>query len=330
MLFVDSIYPRLNVAPRFHMREGAGSPWWSPSHLAGLLLAATCLCLLDSATAEAHEFWLTGGVDSEDGRMHIEARVGEGLHGEPVRFSAFHVERLVHAEGSEPIDLKQQAEHGTRSFGCLSNDASGVVVYQSRFSSHELAVSDFRDYLETDGLESVIPSLESWSEGRPVRERYRRVAALWLGGENWGRGATAPESNPLDVGSERTSTQNANRSGPERSVLEPGVLPVEVVPTTDPSEPANTSVAFQVIASGHVQSDVLVRAWCRPSEPGEDWTEGELETPLWRGRTDLDGFVEIPVDRAGEWMISAVVIEKSSSPNSDWDSNWGSLTFFRE
>lgn len=44
-------------------------------------------------------------------------------------------------------------------------------------------------------------------------------------------------------------------------------------------------------------------------------------------RTDVRGQVACPIERAGEWLVSLVHMERSRESGADWRSHWSSLTF---
>ncbi len=282
------------------------SAWSGRSGPSGWIAAGLVMLSTLVTSADAHEFWLHASQTEPDSdRLTVSAFVGEGLKGEPVRYSDFLADRLA-IVGTEAVDLRPRAGHGKWQFAELGPAESGWVLYESRFSEHEMQRDDFVEYLHTDGLEAILPDVDD--TGKRVRERYRRSAKLWTGGP-----------------SERTTELG------EQIVTEPAGLAMEIVPAKDPVETTG-EVTFRVDYLGRPLAGCLVRAWSAEdaSTVKSPSDRPQLaEVPIWRGRTNEHGEIVLPLDRRGEWMIAAVHIVPSESSDHDWDSTWSSLSFLR-
>jgi uncharacterized GH25 family protein len=164
-----------------------------------------------------------------------------------------------------------------------------VLGYSSNPSSVELTAEKFNQYLADEGLDSVAAERTRRKETQAkVRERFSRCAkSLVLVGSV----DTANDRNlgfTLELVAERNPY--ALRDGQD--------LPVRLTYENRPLAGA------------------LVVAFNRKN-PSEKLT----------ARTDRDGRVRLPLRAGGLWLIKAVHMVPSVTPDADWNSYWASLTF---
>ncbi|MEO5987783.1 MAG: DUF4198 domain-containing protein [Candidatus Eisenbacteria bacterium] len=261
--------------------------------------------LLLATPAAAHEFWLaplryqatTGDT------LVVRAFVGTGFKGETKPLAARRVVRLE-ARTTRQIDMRGLGVNGSEDYARLVlPDAGGAsVAYQSDFATIELPGAQFDAYLRLEGLEGPRRERErTKSTAKPGRERYARCCRTWIRGSDLTRA-----TDPLG-------------------------LALEVLPSADPT--LLKRAPFRVLLHGRPLAGALVRAWNRPldanNRPFDVATRDSLG-PVYQGRTHADGTVTLPVDRAGEWLVSCVHMAPSESRvEADWQSLWASFTFAR-
>lgn len=269
-----------------------------------LVLSTTSVLLLATPVA-AHEFWLaplqfhatTGDT------VVVRAYVGTGHRGETKPLAARRVVRLE-AQTTRRMDMKGIGINGSDDYARLVlPDAGGAsVAYQSDFAKIEMPGAEFDAYLRLEGLEGPRRERErTRTNSKPGRERYARCCRTWIRGSDLTR-ATQP------IG-----------------------LTLEVLPSADPT--VLKRAPFRVLLRGRPLAGALVRAWNRPldshNRPFDVATRDSLG-PVYQGRTNADGSLTIPVESAGEWLVSCVHMEPSESrTEADWQSLWASFTFAR-
>jgi uncharacterized GH25 family protein len=155
-----------------------------------------------------------------------------------------------------------------------------------------LAADKFHAYLHDEGMDWVIRRREAaGTAATPGRERFRRSAKalLRVGGRS-------------DGASMRETGQR-----------------IEITPLEDPlARSAGATLRFQLRFNGQPCPGVLVKAWHK---------QGRQITTI-RGTTDARGRFELTLPFAGPWMLNAVhMVAATGSPQVDWDSFWGSLSF---
>lgn len=283
------------------------------------------LAFLLAPSVAAHQFWLAPAIlpDAESDPVRIHAFVGEGLRGDPVRYSApytdsfsLHTAAASGAAGDArpcTLDLAARATNGDATFARLDCSAEVLVSFVSHFTTHEMEAGAFLDYLQEEGLPVPAPWATETAHGL-VRERYRRSAKLYLPGtgDPSGRGGVA----------------GAIGSSPRVDPCTPLGLPLEIVPLTDPAR--GGPIRFAVQSEGAPVASARVRAWRSPDARVVPSARSEdAAIPRFEGTTDAEGTVVVPVDANGAWLLAVVQLIPSQDPTADWESTWASLSFFR-
>lgn len=243
----------------------------------------------------AHDFWIepTDFVPATGDRVPLVLRVGEDLSGDRLPYISdwFSDYRVVGPGGSRPVDGRM----GDDPAGSFEAEQSGIHVigYRSTRDFVELEPEKFRSYLEDEGLEGIIAlRIERGESGRPAREYYSRCAKSLVAA---GDGEPA-DSFSTGLGYTLEILPEANPYG-----LSPGdILSLRVIYRNEPIE------------------GILVQGFTA-SAPADKVT----------GRTDANGRVALPLERAGLWLLKAVhMIETPADvEGAEWESFWASLTF---
>ena len=259
-------------------------------------------------SAMAHEYWIApSSYTATPGKpIAIGAMAGTGFRGEWKPWSPTHGLRLM-VRGAKMLDLSRLADPGETTWARFSpsDDNGALVAYVSDFTPITLDADLFDRYLADEGLRRAAAARASarahGAAPVPGRERYRRCAKAWLAGADAERATT-----PLG-------------------------LPREIVPASVPG--ASASVAIRVLRDGRPLPGALVKAWHSPLAAGGaslDGADRDSAAVAFRGVTDAQGALRMPVAERGEWLVSAVdMVPSADRAAADWESTWASLTFAR-
>jgi hypothetical protein len=158
----------------------------------------------------------------------------------------------------------------------------------------KLSASDFKSYLEHEGLVDVIKKREKDGISHlPARERYsKHVKAI------------------LQVSDVLTDHYESSVD-----------YPIEFIPLENPySLSVGDSISFKLLLQGKSLPDQVVHYSCR-SFPGSNLRE-ESST-----RTDEKGILRILLDKTGKWYIATIHMTEGQEEQLDYESNWATLTF---
>jgi hypothetical protein len=244
----------------------------------------------------AHDFWIEpSSFEVKVGdpiRVHL--RVGERFVGDAVVRNESRIERFVVAGPGE--DRPVIGREGMDPAGLLRLDAPGIwyVGYSSKPSSVQLAPAAFELYLREEGLESIIEQRAARNEsGLPGREQFSRSVKSLL------------RAGPADP------------RGYDRVLG----LPLEFVPAADPLACRDGQLPLLLLFGSHPLPGALVVAYRKDAGTRRESTEA------FRGRTDADGRVVLPVG-PGQWLVKAVHMRRAApGSGADWHSVWTALTF---
>lgn len=250
-----------------------------------------------SLSALAHEFWIDTSppAPAAGAPVSMTLRVGEFYTGELVGITSAHAVSLHALSAGMDDDLTSKVPTGSMLPALrlsFARAGSHLLAYESHPSQVVLAADKFHAYLHDEGLDWVIRQREAaGTAATPGRERFRRSAKalLKVGGES-------------DGASTRVTGQR-----------------MEIIPLEDPLARApGATLRFQLRFEGQPRPGVLVKAWHKQG--------GQITTI--RSTSDAQGQFELTLPFAGRWMLSAVhMVPATGSPEVDWDSFWGSLSF---
>ena len=203
-----------------------------------------------------------------------------------------HDAKLVSAKGSEPVRNLHVA--GKETLGDVVVPAGGslqlaVATVPNLIS---LDAGKFLEYLKEEGLAEVIAwRVKHGETDKPGRERYTKFAKSLL-----------------------------NTDAGDSFFAQPLGFPIEILPLVNPSklhrgDKLPVKVMFRGSAAAGFQIEAA-RAF-----------NGNSQTTVI-GRTGKDGRIDVPIDRAGQWRLHSLHMERCADPQAaDWESFWASLTF---
>lgn len=267
------------------------------------LPAVVSLAIAVTTPAAGHEYWLalapwTAGVRED---VSVHAFAGIGLKGEGKPYASSRVVRFV-ARTGVLIDLRDAASTGDMAWARFApSDRGGALfAYESSFAANVLPAEAFDAYLKEDGLDEPLAIRRSTHDQRPGRERYRRCAKAWLGGDDAAR-ATRPLG-----------------------------MPLEIVPITPPH--TDSPLRIVLLWEGKPLGNALVNAWHAPLDSSDATSSArpDLTEPSISVRTDREGRAVLPIAAPGQWLVSTVHMVPCREPDdADWESTWASLSFAR-
>ena len=254
-------------------------------------LMKTLLFLVTIAPLFAHDMWIEpASFSPQTGDIvGVKLRIGQDLLGDPLARDPALIKQFVvqDSEGRKPLVGRTGADPA----GFLRIAAPGlhVIGYNSNPSFVELAAEKFNQYLKDEGLDKIAALRAARNQtGNKVRELFSRCAkSLILVGP-----ASAGGDRKLGFTLELVAERNphALHTGQD--------LPIRLTYEDRPLAGA------------------LVVAMNRKN-PSQKLT----------ARTDKDGRVRFQLHPDGMWLIKAVHMVPSTTPNADWTSYWASLTF---
>jgi Domain of unknown function (DUF4198) len=200
--------------------------------------------------------------------------------------------KLVAKSGSAPVQNLRIV--GKETLGNVAVPAEGSLLLAVHTVPNfiELAPDKFIDYLKEEGLTPVIEWRKQHGETeKSGRERYRKYAKSLL------RSGRSDDFYRKELG-----------------------FPIEIVALADPYalHPGGT-LPVRILFRGKPAPDLqLEAAWSG---------QGESKTTII-GRTDQEGRISVPLEKAGKWRLHSLKMERCGNPAAaDWESFWASLTF---
>ncbi|NPC58698.1 DUF4198 domain-containing protein [Caenimonas soli] len=255
------------------------------------------LALLVPVIAESHEFWMLprSFVVAPGGTTSLTLASGEDFRGDKIAFSLSVVAGLRHYSPRQITDLRGRvpASGELRELPVVLQEAgTHLIAFDTHPSSIVLPGDKFHAYLREEGLDAIVTKRErSGAADSDGRERFRRNTKTLI-----------------QVG-DRLDATYAVRTGQR----------LEIVPLANPfTKRKGDELAFQVFFDGKPLSNALMRAWHKRGG----------QTSTIKSKTDARGKVTFALPLPGAWMVSAVhMVPARNSPDHDWDSYWGNLTF---
>jgi hypothetical protein len=220
--------------------------------------------------------------------------VGEQFTGERVAFIRTVVARLRGHSLAGVVDLTGLVPVQTVGEIAFRPATAGthLIAMDSHPSLVTLPADKFHAYLHEEGLDDIVQARQAaGAAAQDGRERFRRnVKAL------------------VQVGPRHDASYAARTA--QR---------LEIVPLRHPGQMrAGDTLPLQVLFDGRPLAGRLVKLWHKRG----------ARTELLRATTDAQGKVAFAPSWPGAWMASVVqMVPAKDTPEADWDSFWGNLTF---
>lgn len=264
-------------------------------HLHSILI--TLAVAASSLPAAAHEFWMTATPFSPavGGTSLMELHVGQNLDGELIGFSSEFTAALKRYTINGTEDLRQSILTKQVIAGVnigFKTPGTHVVTMDSIANFVTLSGDKFHAYLHDEGLDFIIDKrVNDGTAATPSRERYHRnVKSI------------------LRVGDKSDATFGV-RTGQR----------LEIVPLENLlDKPKGSTLNFKLYFDQKPLAGALIKAW----------HQHDNQIMIIKARSTDEGDVALTLPYAGPWMLSVVhMIPVTDSPDVDWDSYWGNLTF---
>jgi len=262
-----------------------------PKLLPALLYAAL------STAAFAHDTWLVSQRPTVAPGSSVTLDLTSGM-AFPTLDSAIKPERVARASvrlagKTSQIKGRKSASHSLRFSAPLPDPGIATVWVELAPKSLDLTPPQVKEYLDEIGAS---PEIRRAYEAAPEPRRWREVYAKHA-------------KTFVRVGQPQS----------DRSWAEPAGMDLEIVPEKDPSTlRAGDDLPVRVIRQGKPAASFpvgLVR---------EGDAHGTLKT------TDAAGRVTFRLNRAGLWMLRGTDLRRSVKPQTDWESDFTTLTLVAE
>jgi uncharacterized GH25 family protein len=256
------------------------------------LLAVCCF----SSWLNSHEFWLqpnrfqykTGDA------VRIRFHAGEQFKGENWNGTRASVEQLTLFWKEYDDDLKPligdtlQGDSLTLQF---FDEGTVMAAFESNDHYLRLDPDSFQSYLQEYGLRHALEYRAAEGETDSAGTEYYRRSVKTV----------------VQVG---TALDNL--------CTKPTGLPLDIIPLAHPyALKKGQSLPVKVLFKGKPLPQYRVKVWNRLNG----------KTQVKDLETDTTGQLRIPVSLAGQWMVTAVGMERADRDSADWQSYWGSLTW---
>jgi uncharacterized GH25 family protein len=256
-------------------------------------LLPALLCATLSTVAFAHDTWLVAQRSTLPAGSSVTLDLTSGM-AFPALDSAIKPERVARASvrlagKTSPVKNQKSATHSLRFTALLTEPGIATVWVELAPKSLDLTPPQVKEYLDEIGASPEIRRVyEEAPEPRRWREVYAKHAKTFV-----------------RVGDPKE----------DRSWAEPAGMDLEIVPEKDPSTlRAGDDLPVRVIRQGKPAASFpvgLVR---------EGDAHGTLKS------TDAAGRVTFRLDRAGHWMLRGTDLRRSAKPQTDWESDFTTLT----
>jgi len=269
------------------------------------------VALLGQAPLQAHEFWIAP-VQAPlvvGGQAKISLLVGEQFTGDLVGLSAAQTLSFSRYTATGRQDLSILVPPTPVAAVQLPMESPGthLVVFDSQPNTIVLPADSFHAYLHDEGLDFIKARREAaGTAAQPGRERYRRhVKTLLQVDRPAGAASNSRTKNKADKVDMTYATVVGQR--------------LELVPLNNPlALAAGGSLGMQVLFESKPLVGALIKAWHKRGG----------QTLVVRATTGIDGKTMLELPYAGAWMVSVVhMVSAVGTPDIDWDSHWGSLSF---
>jgi uncharacterized GH25 family protein len=253
-------------------------------------------CFLTVISLFAHDFWLEPQqyIFSRGEEINIRFKVGEGFAGENWTGSKEKINNLqfYYADVDDQLNDGLNNAPGDSLQFSLFEEGTAMVTFNSNNSFIELDAQKFNDYLQNEGLTTVIDYRKEQNETDSAgREYYQRSVKTIV-----------------QVGNKKTEVYKKQTS-----------LPLDIIPLSHPYTIGNNQLMkVKFLFNGEPLANKKIKTWHKLLNQVTDSTL----------MSDEKGEISFPVETSGEWMLSCVhTIHIPNDSKAQWQSYWGSVTW---
>ena len=259
-----------------------------------LIFLALCICVF----SVAHEYWIAPSkyIVGKSETFSFNCYAGEDFKPDVWAKRKERTLRVTrfHLSKIEDITPVFIAKDSVQIPMSLNEKGNYLIALASKPSYIELEAKAFNEYLKEDGMYNMLDyRVSNQLYGKRSREFYQRCA-----------------KSLIQVAGKNDETFKRNTG-----------MALEIIPQTNPYESeGQLEVYFEF--KGKALANYQVRTWCKK--------DGKLIVKAIH-KTNEKGYAILPITESGEWMISLVKMELYTlSDKADYESYWGSYTFFRK
>lgn len=254
--------------------------------------------LFSAVLTIAHEYWIapTKYIVNAKEPFGFNCYVGEDFKPQIWAKRSQRTLAVVKFHQAEKVDVTPSfiEKDSVNVMMTLNDEGNHLIAVQTKPSYIEMDGMAFNEYLKEDGmLEMLNYRVSNNLEKQRSRELYQRCG-----------------KSLLQVASKNDETFKLNTG-----------MPLEIIPQTNPYEIANGLLPVYFEFKGKPLTNYQVRTWCKK--------DGKLIIKAFYSTNEL-GVAILPIKESGEWMISLVKMElHKTSKKADYESYWGSYTFYK-
>ena len=260
-------------------------------------LLPALLCAVLSTVAFAHDTWLVAQRSTAAPGSSVTLDLTSGM-AFPALDYAIKPDRVARASvrlagKTSPVKNRKSSAHSLRFSAPLPEPGIATIWVELAPKSLDLTPPKVKEYLDEIGAS---PEIRSAYKAAPEPRRWREVYAKHA-------------KTFVRVGEPKE----------DGSWAEPAGMDLEIVPEKDPS-------------TLHADDDLPVRV-IRQGKPAASFPVGLVREGDAHGTlktTDAAGRVTFRLDRAGRWMLWGTDLRRSVKPQTDWESDFTTLTLVVE
>jgi uncharacterized GH25 family protein len=244
---------------------------------------------------QSHEFWLEPlqfKIKSGE-QLAVSFLVGEKFTGQSWDVAKNGVAdiQLFEKEGTKDFRALVPKSRGAKLRVTLATAGTKILAMKSNAAFIELSAEQFNEYLNEDGLEEIFEwRVKNKQDKLGAKEFYTRYSKLIV---------------QVDDRMDDTWRKELGHR-------------LEIIPDQNPgSMKSGDYMGCKILYEGKAVPHILVKVW------------GHVGNKIFLQNiySENDGTIKFPISARGPWLVSTVKMEKSKSPEADWESSWATLVF---
>ncbi len=271
----------------------------------GIVFVVALVLLLAVSSVIAHDFWLVPEFFSVPSGLNVRIYAHNGSVF-PTSLNAVAKDRIAYAKivgKDKTLDITTMRPIETSLVLDVKppTDGQWIIGVETKPKSLEQTGKEFNEYLEHDGMPSILELREERGElDKAVTEMYQKSAKTLIQSGDGG-----PKSWDMVLNHH-----------------------IEFIPLSDPAKARRGStLRFKLLFKGKPISNAVVSS----GYAGQDThthDAGDEHSHAFNYKTDSNGVVGIKIGSRGKWYIETThMIEVKDETEIDWHSFWATMTF---
>jgi hypothetical protein len=210
---------------------------------------------------------------------------------------------ILSPDGRQRQSEDQWREKGNVTLLNFETGKSGTYIagVSTRPRIIELSAKDFNDYLRHDGVLDILDLRKKKGQlDQEASERYsKHVKAI------------------LQVGDQKTDDYHIALG-----------YPIEFIPVSNPyGMQKGQTLQVRLLLRNKPLANQLVYAGYNPEEHSHTHDEDHSHDSEMKLETDKQGIVNLTLAENGHWYLRTIYMEETDTADTDYESNWATLTF---